>query len=267
MWHSPQILVLYHLLAWSMATSLATVPTVSLTLRQHRLVGQLSTAHLRTSVDRSKIVPTALFALRGGSNSDGSFPLPSGTLGDESDENSLPTFSTSPISGTSLPYETTPDATQNGSSEALPAAMETAHDNIYATATTSPVPETLGLAASPPGWLRNKFPLWPWHKLPNALTVTRCLAIPLFMVVFYAPVRRSHVWASVLFALASATDYLDGYLARKWNVSTPFGAFLDPVVRMYFVACVTPVCANKQLECFWQACLSSGLVCDARNTE
>jgi hypothetical protein len=233
MWHSPQILVLYHLLAWSMATSLATVPMVSLTLRQCRLVG-LSTAHLGTTVGRPKTISTALFALRGGyaDSSDNSFPLPSGTLGDESDENSLPTLSTFPTSGTSLQGETTLDATQTGSRETLAASLGTTDANPQTTATTSPVPETLGFGSSPPGWLRSKFPHWPWHKLPNALTVARCLAIPVFLVAFYAPLRHSHVWASVLFALASVTDYLDGYLARKWHVSTPFGAFLDPVVRL-----------------------------------
>jgi CDP-alcohol phosphatidyltransferase len=252
MWHAPQILVLHHLLAWSMATSLATVPMVSLTLRQRRLVG-LSTTDLRTTGGRPQSVPTALCALRGGSSSDGSFPLPSGTLGDESDESSLPTLSTSSTSGTSLPDETFTDATPNGSSETLLAPMEATNGNLYATATTSPVPkEALGLAPSPPGGLRSKFPHWPWHKLPNALTVARCLAIPLFLVVFYAPLRHSHVWTSVLFALASATDYLDGYLARKWDVSTPFGAFLDPVVRV----CLRGTCLRETTNGVFLASLS-----------
>lgn len=85
----------------------------------------------------------------------------------------------------------------------------------------------LGPKAPPPGWLRRKFPNFPWHRLPNFLTYARCAAIPGLMALFYTPGRN--VESGVLFALASFTDWLDGYLARKWDVSSTFGAFLDPV--------------------------------------
>jgi CDP-alcohol phosphatidyltransferase len=86
----------------------------------------------------------------------------------------------------------------------------------------------LGPNASPPGYLRRKFPDFPWHRVPNWLTYFRCVAIPLFVGVFYRP--HSNIAASCLFAVASATDFLDGYLARKWDIASAFGAFLDPVV-------------------------------------
>jgi CDP-alcohol phosphatidyltransferase len=96
----------------------------------------------------------------------------------------------------------------------------------------------LGPNASSPGILRRKFPDFPWHLVPNWLTFFRCLAIPLFVGVFYLP--HSNVAASGLFAVASATDFLDGYLARKWDVTSAFGAFLDPVVSTAFVLAAYP---------------------------
>lgn len=51
----------------------------------------------------------------------------------------------------------------------------------------------------------------------------------MFATVFYASLPRRNVWCSVIFAGAALTDWLDGYIARKQGIVTPFGAFLDPV--------------------------------------
>lgn len=76
-------------------------------------------------------------------------------------------------------------------------------------------------AKSPPGYLRTKFPGLPWHKLPDYLTYARCLAIPAFVALFYSKMGgKSHLYTGTIFALASATDWLDGFLARRWDVST-----------------------------------------------
>jgi hypothetical protein len=88
---------------------------------------------------------------------------------------------------------------------------------------------TVGEKSAPPGFLRKSFPSFPWHQVPNWLTFARCFAIPGLVAVFYMPGK--HIETSLLFALASLTDFLDGYLARRWDVSSSFGAFLDPVVR------------------------------------
>ena len=56
------------------------------------------------------------------------------------------------------------------------------------------------------------------------------------MVVFYLPVWWSPLLSALLFAIAAATDWLDGYLARRWQVTTAFGAFLDPVADKLLVA-------------------------------
>ncbi|MBK5933021.1 CDP-diacylglycerol--glycerol-3-phosphate 3-phosphatidyltransferase [Rhodovulum imhoffii] len=66
--------------------------------------------------------------------------------------------------------------------------------------------------------------------LPNILTVFRLLAAPGLALAFVLlPRPEADLWALVLFAGASVTDWLDGYLARKWNQTSRFGAMLDPI--------------------------------------
>ncbi|WP_104201938.1 CDP-diacylglycerol--glycerol-3-phosphate 3-phosphatidyltransferase [Billgrantia saliphila] len=73
-------------------------------------------------------------------------------------------------------------------------------------------------------------------NIPNILTLARIAFIPLLVVFFYLPYSWSLPVAAALFALAAVTDWLDGYLARLWDQSTPFGAFLDPVADKVMVA-------------------------------
>ncbi|MDP1601941.1 MAG: CDP-diacylglycerol--glycerol-3-phosphate 3-phosphatidyltransferase [Legionella sp.] len=73
-------------------------------------------------------------------------------------------------------------------------------------------------------------------SLPNMLTLMRIVLIPVFIVVFYLPFTWAHGLAAIIFALASFTDWLDGYLARKLHQISPFGAFLDPVADKLLVA-------------------------------
>jgi len=72
--------------------------------------------------------------------------------------------------------------------------------------------------------------------LANQLTLLRVALIPVFVLVFYLPYKWSYLASAVIFAAAAATDWLDGYLARKLNQTTPFGAFLDPVADKLMVA-------------------------------
>lgn len=74
-----------------------------------------------------------------------------------------------------------------------------------------------------------------WN-LPLWLTVGRVLAIPAVLALFYLPFTHARQWACVLYAAACITDWLDGYLARKWNQTSAFGAFLDPVADKLMVA-------------------------------
>ena len=73
-------------------------------------------------------------------------------------------------------------------------------------------------------------------NIPNILTGFRILLIPFFVVCYYLPVSWAAPAAAFIFFLAGITDILDGYLARKLDQSTPFGAFLDPVADKIMVA-------------------------------
>ncbi|MBL4827481.1 MAG: CDP-diacylglycerol--glycerol-3-phosphate 3-phosphatidyltransferase [Spongiibacteraceae bacterium] len=73
-------------------------------------------------------------------------------------------------------------------------------------------------------------------NIPNALTLFRILLIPVFVLLFYLPYHWSFLASAVVFGLAGITDWLDGYMARKLNQTTPFGAFLDPVADKLMVA-------------------------------
>ena len=72
--------------------------------------------------------------------------------------------------------------------------------------------------------------------LANQLTLIRILLIPLLVIVFYLPYDWRFPVSSMIFLLAAVTDWLDGWVARKFDQSTPFGAFLDPVADKLMVA-------------------------------
>ena len=63
----------------------------------------------------------------------------------------------------------------------------------------------------------------------NKLTMLRVVMIPAFMVVLYLGFSGANYVALAIFALASATDWLDGYVARRYNQTTDFGKFMDPL--------------------------------------
>lgn len=74
------------------------------------------------------------------------------------------------------------------------------------------------------------------ENIPNLLTLGRIVMIPLFILILCLwKSSTGHVVAAIVFALASITDYLDGYLARKWQVVTNFGKFADPLADKMLV--------------------------------
>ncbi len=72
--------------------------------------------------------------------------------------------------------------------------------------------------------------------IPNILTFLRIILIPVLVIVFYVPGQWSYQISALIFGLAAVTDWLDGYLARRLQQTSPFGAFLDPVADKLMVA-------------------------------
>jgi CDP-diacylglycerol--glycerol-3-phosphate 3-phosphatidyltransferase len=72
-------------------------------------------------------------------------------------------------------------------------------------------------------------------NLPNLLTLARIAAIPMLVVLMLSPSRQAGFWAAALFGAAAATDFIDGWLARKWGVVTVLGKFLDPLAAKLIV--------------------------------
>ena len=73
-------------------------------------------------------------------------------------------------------------------------------------------------------------------KLPNYLTLLRIALIPVFVAFFFVDELWGRVGAALVFAFAAITDWLDGYLARRFNTVSPLGTFLDPVADKLMVA-------------------------------
>ena len=87
-------------------------------------------------------------------------------------------------------------------------------------------------------------------NFPLFLTWLRIVAIPAFVAVLYVPEdwiveRTQNIISMWIFIGAAVTDWLDGYLARKWNQTTSFGAFLDPVADKLMVAAALIVLTEK----------------------
>lgn len=83
-------------------------------------------------------------------------------------------------------------------------------------------------------------------NIPNTLTLLRISIIPIFIIVFYVPWKFHYIASSLIFIVASFTDYLDGYLARKLRQESAFGKFLDPVADKLIVAVALVLLAEEQ---------------------
>ena len=87
-----------------------------------------------------------------------------------------------------------------------------------------------------------------FFTVPTLLTWTRIIAIPLLVGVFYMGLehRTQNLIATVMFVVFAATDWLDGFLARKLNQQSSFGAFLDPVADKFLVCASLLVLVDLQ---------------------
>jgi cardiolipin synthase len=76
----------------------------------------------------------------------------------------------------------------------------------------------------------------PLTSLPNLLTLSRILAIPLVVAIFFVPGDYARWFACVLFSAAAVTDWLDGHMARRWAQQSELGRFLDPIADKLLVS-------------------------------
>jgi len=72
-------------------------------------------------------------------------------------------------------------------------------------------------------------------NLPNLLTLARVAAVPLIVIIMLSDSRDAGFWAAAIFGAAAVTDFIDGWLARKWGVVTVLGKFLDPLADKLIV--------------------------------
>ncbi len=73
------------------------------------------------------------------------------------------------------------------------------------------------------------------YNLPNILTLCRIASVPIVVGLLFSDSREMGFYAALIFSAASVTDWLDGYLARKWEIVTVMGKFLDPLADKLIV--------------------------------
>jgi CDP-diacylglycerol--glycerol-3-phosphate 3-phosphatidyltransferase len=97
-------------------------------------------------------------------------------------------------------------------------------------------------------------------NVPNLLSLSRILSVPVFIVLMLDPSPVRALAAGVVFSLASATDWLDGYLARKWGQVTKMGKLLDPIADKILImsALVILVELRPEIVHSWMAILIIG---------
>lgn len=85
-------------------------------------------------------------------------------------------------------------------------------------------------------------------NLPNKLSVARLILVAPFVALFYLPVPNGMSWALLIFLVASATDYLDGYVARSCGLVTNFGKLFDPLAdKILMTAAMTMLAIEKEI--------------------
>ncbi|MGC1454737.1 MAG: CDP-diacylglycerol--glycerol-3-phosphate 3-phosphatidyltransferase [Nitrospirota bacterium] len=97
-------------------------------------------------------------------------------------------------------------------------------------------------------------------NIPNLLSISRIVAVPIFIVLMLEPSPARALLAGIVFSLASATDWLDGHLARKWGQVTRTGKLLDPIADKILImsALVTLVEIRSDVVHAWIAIVIIG---------
>lgn len=81
-------------------------------------------------------------------------------------------------------------------------------------------------------------------NLPNKLTIGRIAIIPLLLILFPLDIQFLNIFCAVLFAIAAATDFADGYIARRYNTESRLGAILDPIADKILVTATVVLLTN-----------------------
>jgi CDP-diacylglycerol--glycerol-3-phosphate 3-phosphatidyltransferase len=97
-------------------------------------------------------------------------------------------------------------------------------------------------------------------NIPNLLSLSRILSVPVFIILMLEPSPVRALVSGIVFSLASATDWLDGYLARKWGQVTKVGKLLDPIADKILImaALVTLVEIRSDIVHSWMAIVLIG---------
>lgn len=90
-------------------------------------------------------------------------------------------------------------------------------------------------------------------NLPNAITVARVGMVPVFVVLAYGDTDRAVIGSLVVFGVASLSDLVDGYLARRWDITTPFGEWADPLADKLLVGAALVVLVDLRAFPLWAA--------------
>lgn len=96
-------------------------------------------------------------------------------------------------------------------------------------------------------------------NLATALTIARIVLIPVLVLLFYAPWKWTHQAAAMVFLAAALTDWLDGWVARRFDQASNFGAFLDPVADKLMVAVTLVLVVQKDPQP-WLAVVSAVII-------
>ena len=136
-----------------------------------------------------------------------------------------------------VPPPPTPDA------EVAPIATVDIKEDVNTDENMNVVDYKLGPNAPAPGYIRRKYPNIPYYRIPNLITAVRCITIPVMVPLFYQP--NNNVASALLFAFASITDWVDGYLARLWDITSPLGALLDTIADKLLVSTTLVLLAGR----------------------
>jgi len=88
-------------------------------------------------------------------------------------------------------------------------------------------------------------------NLANKLTVLRIMLVPIFLICAMIDTTATNIIALSIFIIASATDKLDGYIARSRNQITNFGKFMDPLADKLLVTCALILLVEKGIVAAW----------------